>query len=173
MSLPIRRYINLKVILVQVETLRPGYTDRHKINNVLIVTPANLNIEAAEKGRLLGVVATKNKAEELALNVAPIFNEFQQAGYNFQQIATELNNRNISYCIWKNGLLVSVSRKEYRNTAETSDFANTILIVKRNFKWWVSFESPLFYYYLCGSAAIKFSQFCILFASSPMILIIF
>ncbi|MCP3176103.1 recombinase family protein [Desulfuromonas sp. KJ2020] len=66
-----------------------------KARGKVLGSPQNLTEDAAAKGRVLGVEARKQKADEFAEKVAPIINGYINDGLSLNQIARELNKDNI------------------------------------------------------------------------------
>jgi DNA invertase Pin-like site-specific DNA recombinase len=62
-----------------------------KERGVMLGSPKNLNQDSAAKGRVLGVVARKGKADIFASKVAPIIAEYQNEGLSLNKIAKKLN----------------------------------------------------------------------------------
>jgi DNA invertase Pin-like site-specific DNA recombinase len=74
-----------------------------KARGVALGSPQNLTDDAAAKGRVLGVEARKQKADEFAEKVAPIINGHVNDGLSLNQIARELNKDNILTARGKSG----------------------------------------------------------------------
>lgn len=66
-----------------------------KMRGTKLGNHSNLSEEALRIGRKLGVLARQRKADNFALQIAPIICEFQGQGLTLAKIATELNSRNI------------------------------------------------------------------------------
>lgn len=56
--------------------------------------PANLNANAAAKGRQDGVKARKSKADDFAAHLSPVLGEYLNQGLSLRRIAEELNTNN-------------------------------------------------------------------------------
>jgi DNA invertase Pin-like site-specific DNA recombinase len=65
--------------------------------------PANLDLAAAQKGRVLGVVAIKEKAAAFAADTLPIIRNYVEQGMSLNQIAKVLNNDGILSARGKSG----------------------------------------------------------------------
>jgi DNA invertase Pin-like site-specific DNA recombinase len=66
-----------------------------KARGKVLGNPQNLNSEAAEKGRELGVKARQAKADEFASKVVPKIKELADMGMSLNGIARELNTQDI------------------------------------------------------------------------------
>jgi DNA invertase Pin-like site-specific DNA recombinase len=66
-----------------------------KARGTVLGNPANLNDEAAAKGRLLGVQAIQEKANKFASEAVPTIMSYSDEGMSLNQIAKELNKANI------------------------------------------------------------------------------
>jgi DNA invertase Pin-like site-specific DNA recombinase len=66
-----------------------------KARGKVLGTPSNLDIVAAAKGRVMGVKARQNKADDFAGKVSPMIQEHRELGLNLHQIARELNQAHV------------------------------------------------------------------------------
>ncbi len=74
-----------------------------KLRGKTLGNPMNLDEVAAAKGRMLGVAARINKADEFAGKVIPIIVDYQQQGFSLNQIAKELNKKGVLTARGKSG----------------------------------------------------------------------
>jgi len=84
-----------------------------KARGQILGNPRNLNKTAAAKGRIAGVKARQNKADEFAKDVLPIINEFK--GMSLHKIAAELNDRKILTARGKTGSWTASAVKNVLN----------------------------------------------------------
>jgi DNA invertase Pin-like site-specific DNA recombinase len=84
-----------------------------KARGQVLGNPRNLNKAAAAKGRIAGVKARQNKADEFAKDVLPIINEFR--GMSLHKIAAELNDRKILTARGKTGSWTASAVKNVLN----------------------------------------------------------
>lgn len=66
-----------------------------KDRGVILGNPKNLNEDSAAKGRVLGSIARKNRADVFAGKVAPIITEYKGQGLSLNQIAKRLNESGV------------------------------------------------------------------------------